>query len=107
LAGSPLIADLALRVVDALAALDEEAGSPRRGWRDWQRFESESPDSPIRGHEHRLPVLQRRIAECRSWPRWDESEKMRFVQILLAPLVATEATVANLISHGDSVHQVE
>ncbi len=57
--GSPYVAALSLRVVDALAELDDlPTFGP--GWREWQRAEK---------HEHRLPLVRNRIevgARCRA-----------------------------------------
>ena len=94
-AASPYVASLALRVVDALADLDDPpAFGP--GWREWQKFER---------HEHRLPVIRDRIEECGPWSGWSEGEKREYVQLLLAPLVADESALTALVGYGDDYHR--
>ena len=93
--GSPFVANLSLRVVDALAELDEP---PTFGpsWRDWQRAEK---------HEHRLPLVRSRIEECAPWSKWDADQKQEYVRTLLAPLVAESSTLSDLVAHGDQHHR--
>ena len=93
--GSPYVAALSLRVVDALAELDDPP-TFGPGWREWQRAEK---------HEHRLPLVRSRIEECSPWSKWDADQKREYVRILLAPLVAEATTLADLVAHGDHHHR--
>lgn len=90
LAGSPFIAAMSHRVVDALASED------RPKWDAWRKAES---------HRHRFPVVLSRIAEANAWPGWTDTQKHDFVELLLAPFRAEPTTVAELVEEGDRLHR--
>lgn len=79
--GSPLLASLANRVIDALAEDD-----PR--WRDW-RMASQHPE--------RVEIVRERLPSDPRWKGMLQSEREAHVRNHLAPLVPDEALLADLI----------
>lgn len=92
---SPFVADMAHRLADAVTENDDRPGARERAV-EWRKAE---------GHRDALAVVRRRIVECKPWSGWDESERRRYVLLLLAPFRAEEQTVAELIREGDEAHR--
>jgi hypothetical protein len=78
--GSPILAALANRVVDALTQID-----PR--WSEWRDAEK---------HPDRVAVAARHLHANPSWASWSDAERERQVRNHLAPLVASTSLVAAL-----------
>lgn len=82
-AGSPLVAAIASRVVEELAATDP-------AWDEWRQAEK---------HPARVDVVKRRLREIGGkWQAWSHQEREAYVAILLSPLVASEALLKELLA---------
>jgi predicted acetyltransferase len=81
--GSRIIADLANRLVDELAAQKP----------DWQKWRAAAQ------HTERVDVVRRRIAEVAegsNWKGWSAIERREFAETLLSPLVGNPALLDEL-----------
>lgn len=82
--GSRIIANLANRLVDELAAKDPK-------WQQWRNAAQ---------HTERVDVVRRRIAESSKWKSWSAAERRDYVEILLSPLVGDPALLDELSQVG-------
>ncbi|WFE49878.1 hypothetical protein [Micromonospora sp. WMMD1155] len=82
-AGSPFIAAIQHRLVDAL-----EAADPGQGWRTWRNADA---------HPHRVEAVRAHLAQAGEW--WqDASDEQRaaYVRDLLAPLRLSQELLCEL-----------
>ena len=94
---SPLVADLANQVADALEEHERAnplaPGSEIGGWRD----PSNQPG--------KIEFIKRRISECSLWSSWTTDEKQHYLRILLSPLRADSSVCQELLQFGDESHR--
>ena len=84
---SPLVADIANRVADALDQIPRRVPRPDAG--AWRRPEN---------HPEKLAVVRARILACEAWSGWSEEQRREQVRILLAPLQPDDALIEALIA---------
>lgn len=95
LVGSPIVAALAHRVVDALIEAERarSGASAEARWASWRRIESR-PDL--------LAWARRTSTAAPRWATWTRPERQRYVEALIAPFVATDATMEVLLTASAS-----
>ncbi len=77
--GSPYLASVANRIVDALIKIEKERGEfSSRKWENWRKIDS-------RRREWKL--IRKRIKAVAQWGDWSVSERGKFLDLLLSPLV--------------------
>ena len=82
--GSPLLASLANRLVDALTEID-----PR--WADWREAEE---------HPDRVAIAKARLLARPGWASLPHEEKLKSINNQLAPLIPSAALIVELM--GDA-----
>ena len=85
--GSPIVAALAHRVVDALIAAEERRGRGTQRWRSWRLVDS---------HPDVLAFVERRKASTPSWSTLAVDARRALVESWIAPLVA-DATLLDAL----------
>jgi len=89
---SPLVADMANRVADALGQIPRRVPRPDPdGWRSTQN------------HSEKVSAVRTRILACEAWKDWSEEQRADQVRILLAPLRPDESLVRELVELGRAV----
>ncbi len=93
-AGSPYVAGLAHRVLDALIRQDEERKGPqaRGSWEEWRKLDSSR-------REWKIGV--RRAKEQSDWDELSGDEKSRLGRDLLAPCEVEAEQVAEFVKEVD------
>jgi len=89
--GSPHLAAVADRVLDALAAKDER-------WNEWRQA------SPTR-HAELLESVRQHLKKTRrlpAWQTWSHEKRRKVVRLLLSPLIADDELVDLLIPATDA-----
>lgn len=97
--GSPPVARLCERAVEAVTAWDECHGRVDQAERTRAWFRD------ARGNTSVLSVVRKRITECARhsvWREWSTEQKAEYVQILLSPYSANEALVQELVEAGNA-----
>ncbi|MEU7611926.1 hypothetical protein [Micromonospora sp. NPDC049204] len=82
-AGSPFIAAIQHRLVDAL-----EAADPGQGWRTWRNADA---------HPHRVEAIRAHLTQAGEW--WQDAndeQRAAYVRDLLAPLRLSQELLAEL-----------
>jgi hypothetical protein len=86
LLGSPLLADVANRVVDALIGLDSQrhGSAGRDRWVEWRQL------SPER-REWKLAIQA--VSSAESWSKWSQAERRSYVITVLAPFTLDDPSI--------------
>ena len=87
---SPIIAKLANQLVAELEERPETTGG--EGWQEWRKAEK---------HEHLFEILVKNLIRDKNWSSLSEDEKRDRVVIGLAPLLAEDPTIDNLINQAN------
>ena len=85
--GSPIVAALAHRVVDALIAAEERRGRGAQRWRSWRLLSA---------HPEALALVERRKASMPGWSALAVDARRALVESWIAPLVA-DATLLDAL----------
>ena len=84
LIGSPVLANLANRVVQALSESQKQ-----ENWEEWRQAEK---------HEHIIQFVKKQIGTVSSlWETWSEEEKESYISYLLSPLIPGKALMKELL----------
>jgi hypothetical protein len=92
--GSPFVARMCERVVEAYAAAQEDRKLPG----DPGRIRATSVDTPP---DTVLDTVRLRISECASrgpWREWTTEQRSEFVRLLLSPYTPIDLLVAELVA---------
>jgi hypothetical protein len=98
IAGSPIVAALANRVVDALAMIDARAGKAD-AWGGWRRSATAT--------SRPWAVAVRRASETGGWIAWARDKKEAYARILLSPFVPDANALARFVDEVDAGHRAE
>ena len=97
-AGSPILARLAERVIDALIEVEEANGKPdaRTTWTAWRQASN---------HPRRHAAIREAVESCSQWSQMTGDDRRSFVVDALSPLVGDDDLVASFIVEGDRYHE--
>ncbi len=98
LAGSPLLAALCERAMDALVAAEAAGHFPRIGGLPGTADAVQSPPGPVVASARRY--LSAVGARGGNWSRWSMAERADYVRLVFRPYVSDEALVAELAGSG-------
>lgn len=87
---SPLVADMANRVADALGQIPRRV--PRPDPDAWRRPAN---------HPEKVAAVRARILACDPWDGWSAEERADQVRVLLAPLQPDDALIRELVGLGE------
>ena len=95
IAGSPLVASVANRVLDAIIESEHQTHGPERSrvWEEWRQV------SPAK---RQWRIALSRVDPSGLWPSWSWDEKKHFAELLLSPLSATEELLDRFIREADA-----
>jgi hypothetical protein len=96
--GSPVLARLAERVVDELIAAETREGdaNSKTRWGTWRRASE---------HPQRVNYLRAALQAQKNWAGYDELSRRTFLIDALAPLVAEEYEIQQLLKEADAFHK--
>lgn len=81
--GSPLLAGMANRIVQALIAIEKERGQYSEArWQSWLKLD------PTR---REWKVILKRVKGISQWSLWSAEERSRFLDDVASPLILTDA----------------
>ena len=92
--GSPLIANLANRVVETLIEVEKRRGMSQTDerWMNWRIATK---------NRREWRVTEEYIRRTSAWQRWTEKEKRTYVKDILSPLIIKDELLSELLEMGD------